>query len=188
MYLFLYATLNFWLPIGGLALLAATVVLAYDYHQNESRLYTAYLHPFVWPVLLLTTAGSVALTLVYSEYFGFIPCSLCWLQRIALYPQALFAALAYRTKEDVFFPLYSIALALFCLAVAIYQYIYQMVPQELRDGGLVPCLADGTADCATKIIDAYGFVTFPLLSAITFAFLIVVYLNLRRHAARVATQ
>ncbi len=183
MYFFLFNFLSFWLSVAGLALLFITIGLFVDYYRFQSRYYTRYVHRFAWPIIMLTTSGSVALSLIYSEYFGFVPCSLCWLQRIAIYPQALLSIMAFKTKDTVFFPLYGIGLSIFGLIVGIYQYIYQMLPQE-ASAGLMPCLADGTADCAAKVINQFGFVTFPLLSAITFLFLIVLYLNLRRANAR----
>ena len=175
-------TLNITLALGGLALFAITVALTFDYYYLQSRYYKRFVAPYVWLVLLLVTVGSVAMSLLYSEYFGFIPCSLCWLQRIALYPQALFAVMAYKAKEAVFYPLYGIGLSIFGLMVAVYHYIYQLLPKEVITGGFMPCLADGSSDCATLVIQEFGFVTFPFLSAVTFAFLIVVYLNLRRSA------
>lgn len=165
--------------LGGLALFALTVLLSIDYLFLNRRYYIQYVHRFAWPLLIAVTVGSVAITLFYSEYLGFIPCSLCWLQRIALYPQALFVLMAVRTKEATYFPSYSIGLSIAGLIVAIYQYIYQMVPAKVSTG-LLPCLADGSADCAQKVMETFGFVTFPLLSAITFAFLIVMYLNLKK--------
>jgi disulfide bond formation protein DsbB len=44
----------------------------------------------------------------------------------------------------------------------------------------MPCLADGSADCADKVIDLFGFVTFPFVSAVSFALLITLYQYLRR--------
>jgi disulfide bond formation protein DsbB len=173
-------TLNFICAHGGLALLALTLGLFVDYFFFQSKYYLRYCQDWVWPILTLTLVGSIALTLVYSEYFGFVPCSLCWLQRIALYPQALFVIMALKTKESIYFPLYAAALSVFGFAAAIYQNVLQMTPKEATSNFVLPCLADGSADCAERIMNVYGFVTFPLLSAITFLFLIVVYLNLRR--------
>ncbi len=176
--------LNVALATGGLLLLGITLALVVDYLRFGSRYYVRFVVPYVWLVLPLVTVGSVAMSLLYSEYFGFIPCSLCWLQRIALYPQALFSLMAYKTKEAVFYPLYGIGLSIFGLVVAVYHYIYQLLPKEVITGGFMPCLADGSSDCAELIMQVYGFVTFPFLSAVTFAFLIVIYLNLRRSASR----
>lgn len=173
-------TLNFILALSGLALLVATAFLFVDYFYFSRRYFIAWVQAYVWPLILVTTIGSVALSLVYSEYFGFVPCSLCWLQRIALYPQALMALVAFKRQEREHFATYSIALSGFGVVVAVYHYMYQMVPKEALTAGIMPCLADGTGDCATKIINEFGFVTFPFLSAVTFAFLIILYLNLRR--------
>jgi disulfide bond formation protein DsbB len=173
------ADINFLVSLGGLALAVLTIFLYIDYLFLGRKYYLRFGTHLVWPAIIATTVGGVVISLFYSEYLGFIPCSLCWLQRIALYPQALFAIMAFKTKEAVYFPMYNIALSVAGLAVAIYQYIYQMVPDSVSSG-VMPCLADGSGDCALKVIDTFGFVTFPLLSAITFAFLIVLYLNLKK--------
>jgi len=169
--------LNFVLATGGLLLAVVTIALYIDLFAFRGAKFSSLIKKLFWPLTILTTTGSIALSLLYSEYFGFIPCSLCWLQRIAIYPQAILAITAWKLKDAVFFPIYGIGLSLFGLVVAIYQYIYQMLPPEKIAEGLMPCLADGSnADCAVKVIDQFGFVTFSLLSAITFTFLIALYL------------
>jgi disulfide bond formation protein DsbB len=168
------------LAVGGLALLAVTVALYVDYFVYNGRYFKERVKEAQWPLVIATTIGSLVMTLVYSEYFKFVPCSMCWLQRIALYPQALMALMAWKGSDVSRFPLYGIALSMFGLIVGVYQYIYQMLPAEAREG-LAPCLIDGSnADCAVKVMNEFGFVTFPLLSAISFAFLIVIYLYMRR--------
>ncbi len=178
--LFNIHTINLLYSVAGLILLGLTVVLFFDYAYNKQVLYRQFFAPYVWILIILTTLGGVMSTLLYSEVFGFIPCSLCWLQRVALYPQLLLALTAYNLKDTTHFPIYGIGLSIFGFSVAVYQYIYQMVPQELHDAGLLPCLADGSADCAKKVMEVFGFVTFPFLSAVIFAFLIVLYLHLLR--------
>jgi len=161
-------------------LLGVTIALFVDYFLNDSKIFQRYLRPYAWYLMIATTTGSLVLSLVYSEYFGFVPCSLCWLQRIALYPQALLSVIAYRLKDQVMFPLYGLALSIFGLGVAVYHYIYQSLPSEMLAAGVLPCLTDGSSDCAAKVFEMYGFVTFPFLSAVTFAFLIIIYINLLR--------
>ena len=70
-------------------------------------------------------------------------------------------------------------LSIFGFVVAVYHYIYQMIPKEKMAAGVMPCLADGTADCADKIINEFGFITFPFISAVTFALLITLYKQLK---------
>ncbi len=178
--LFNISNINFWYSVAGLAVLVVTVVLIFDYLCNDQRLYIRFVSPYIWVVIILTSFGSVFTSLLYSEVFGFVPCSLCWLQRIALYSQAILGLVAFRLKDIKYFPIYGIALSSFGLIVAVYQYIYQMLPQKVLQSGLVPCLVDGSADCGDKIINVFGFVTFPFLSAVLFAFLIILFLHLLR--------
>lgn len=178
--MYLLPTLNFLLAVGGLALGALTIALYVDYFLYKGKYFSGRVKEAMWPLLIAVTIGTVALTLIYSEYFKFVPCSLCWLQRIAIYPQALLVLLAFKAGDTVRFPVYGIGLSIFGLVVAIYQYIYQLIPPEARES-FAPCLIDGSnADCASKIMNEFGFVTFPLLSAVTFAFLIVIYLYMKR--------
>lgn len=172
---------NQMLAIASLALLVVTIALYYDFFINKGTFFAEKVNRFAWYAVMTVTIGSVIMSLVYSEYFGFIPCSLCWLQRIAIYPQALLSVLAFRAKDTKHFPVYGIGLSLFGFAVAVYQYVYQMIPAEVRESGITPCLADGSnADCAVKVINEFGFVTFPFVSAVSFAFLIILFLYMRR--------
>lgn len=174
-------TLNFILAVGGLALAGVTIALYVDYFLYKGKYFKERVGEAMWPAIIGVTVGTVGLTLLYSEYFKFVPCSLCWLQRIAIYPIALMSIVAFSFKDTKQFPLYGIALSIFGLIVALYQYVYQLVPPETREG-FAPCLIDGSnADCAVKVINEFGFVTFPLLSAITFTFLIVLFLYMRRN-------
>lgn len=178
--IFYIHTINLLFAIGGLIVLVLTCALLYDYHANQQKWYKAFVSRYVWLLIMGTSIGGVVITLLYSEVFGFIPCSLCWLQRIALYPQALLSIAAFRSKDTAHFPVYGMVLSVFGFIVAVYQYLYQMIPQELLQSGLVPCLADGSADCSKKVMEVFGFVTFPFLSAVLFAFLFVLYLHMRR--------
>jgi len=179
MLFFYIQTINLLYAIGGLLFFMVALVLVYDYIYNQQQLYKRFVERFVWRLILLVTTCGVATTLLYSEYFGFVPCSLCWLQRIALYAQAIIAFVAFWKRDAIFFPLYGIALSIFGIGAAVYQYIYQLVPPETR-AAVMPCLADGTADCGTKVMEVFGFVTFPFLSAVMFLFLISLYIHMRR--------
>ena len=167
---------------AGLLLLGLTVGLFFDYFANDRQVNRVYIEPYVWPIIMMTAWGGVATTLLYSEVFGFIPCSLCWLQRVALYPLALLSVVAYWEKDRRNFPLYGIWLSVFGLMTAIYQYIYQALPAELIEAGVMPCLADGTSGCRDTVMEVFGFVTFPFLSGVMFLFFIILSLNMRTSA------
>ena len=177
--IFYIHTINTVFAVGGLGLLVVTALLLWDYRVNEQRLYQRWVAPYVWWLIMLTLWGGVGATLLYSEVFGFVPCSLCWLQRVALYSQALMSVVAWRSSDSAFFPLYGMVLSGFGVVVAAYQYVYQAIPDSVRNSGVMPCLADGSADCSKTIMEVFGFVTFPFLSATLFVFLMVLYLHMR---------
>lgn len=187
-FLFNLDKINLLFALAGLATLAVTLSLIFDYFFHGSRCYQKYLAPYSWPILIVATIGGVVSSLFYSEIIGIVPCSLCWLQRIALYPQALMSLVAWKQKDAMHFPLYGMALSVAGFIVAVYQYIYQALPKEVLESGLVPCLADGSADCGDPVIQVFGFVTFPFLSAVLFAFLFVMYGNMRRKNINMLTQ
>lgn len=119
---------------------------------------------FAIPISFFLALIGSALTLFYSEIIGYAPCSLCWFQRIFLYPQVIILGIAW-WKHNTDIARYIIALSAFGLAFALYQYYMQMA-----GGAGLPCPAgDVATDCGRRYIFAFGYVTFPLMAATTFA-------------------
>jgi len=115
---------------------------------------------------LVALLGS-ALTLLYSEVFGFLPCGLCWLQRVFLYPQVFLLAVAF-FKKDTKVGDYITALSIPGFLIALYQHSIQM-----GGSSFLPCPATpGAVDCGKRLIFELGYITFPLMAATLFAFLI----------------
>ena len=109
------------------------------------------------------------MTLVYSEGFGFVPCGLCWLERVFLYPQVFILGMALFYKEKVA-ARYGLLLSVPGLIISLYHHYLQMGGNKF-----IACPTSG-GDCAKRIMFEFGFVTFPLLSAFLFLFLIVLYI------------
>lgn len=162
------ATLNAIFATGGLVVLLGTIILWFDARKKQDL--RALVSEYGLLSAFLLTAASSLMTLLYSEVFGFVPCGLCWLQRVFLYPQVIIiaAALFYKDKTAA---RYGIALSIPGVVVALYQHYLQMGGSEF-----ITCpVAGAGADCSERIMFEYGFVTFPLLSAFLFLFLIVLY-------------
>lgn len=117
------------------------------------------------PVAFVSTFASAALTLYYSDILGFEPCPLCWWQRVFMYPQVILFALALWKHIPV--RLISVTLSVFGFGFAIYHHALQMLPQ-----GSLPCPASGPS-CSQITLLEYGYITYPLMAASLFAFLIV---------------
>lgn len=165
----LIENLNFILALGGVALFFAGGILVFDLYSKNKTVAPLVQKYGLFTAFAVSLASSVT-TLVYSEIFGFVPCGLCWLQRVFLYPQVFLLATALY-KKDTSIALYGIILSIPGVLVSLYQHYLQMGGAEL-----VRCPVTGAgADCAERIMFEFGFVTFPLLSAFLFLFLIALY-------------
>lgn len=126
----------------------------------------------LWVGFLLSVIG-VVLTLFYSEVVGYVPCGLCWMVRIFLYPQVILFAMAL-WKRDSSIADYSLGLSVPGIFVALYTHYIQMGGAEL-----VPCPSSGVSDCARRLVFEFGYVTMPIMGATLFALLILGMLFVR---------
>ncbi|MEX2530713.1 MAG: disulfide bond formation protein B [Gemmatimonadota bacterium] len=106
-----------------------------------------------WLTALVSTAGSLYL----SQVAGFVPCTLCWYQRIAMYPLVLVVgagALAadHRTWR------YALPLSVAGGATAVYHILVQLRPA--LDAGA--CSAQ--VPCTMRYLYVFGFVSIPVMA------------------------
>ncbi len=126
-------------------------------------------------VALTATLGSLYL----SEVAHFVPCKLCWYQRIAMYPLVPILAIA-AFKRDVSVVRYVVPLAVIGAAISIYHYQLERFPSQAS----VSCSAD--APCTVVWIWKFHFVSIPLMALSGFA-LIVALVLVARSSARLDT-
>jgi disulfide bond formation protein DsbB len=128
----------------------------------------------LWAAFALA-AIAMAGSLFYSEYSEFIPCRLCWYQRIAMYPLVVIllgAALRRDVRGAVF---YGAPLAIIGAGVAIYHLYIEYNPEAETPGCKVG------APCTVRWIDEYGYITIPALALTAFvAILCLLWLAWRR--------
>jgi disulfide bond formation protein DsbB len=110
-----------------------------------------------WLVAVAATAGS----LYYSEVAHFEPCSLCWYQRIAVYPLVVILLVGGITR-DRFVARYALPLTVAGAILAVYNYLVQLFP-----GIEVACST--SVSCSIVDVEAFGFLTLPLMSLVGFA-------------------
>lgn len=159
---------------GTFGLVGIIVVLILFYDLRTKRKLEALIRGYFFQIITTTTISSSVLTLIYSEYFGILPCGLCWFERLLLYPQIILVLLAWKIKDSIQFPRYGLALSVPGLVISLYHHYIQMGGSQF-----IKCPATGV-DCAKRFLFEYNFITFPLLSAILFAFLICVYIYVQR--------
>ncbi|NSL50877.1 disulfide oxidoreductase [Calidifontibacillus erzurumensis] len=117
-----------------------------------------------WAVSLIATAGS----LYFSEVLKFIPCELCWFQRIFMYPLVFIQGIAV-VKKDFYIYRYVLPLSIIGGLISTYHYLLQKVP--LLSANMDTC---GIVPCSSAYINWLGFITIPFLALIAFIIITVV--------------
>lgn len=105
-------------------------------------------------ISLIATVGS----LFFSEVMHFIPCSLCWYQRIFMYPLAVIFLINLLYPDDNVYK-YAFPIACIGFAIAVYHNLlmFKIIPESLS-----PCVQG--VPCSVDYLNWFGFITIPLLS------------------------
>ena len=116
----------------------------------------------------IATGGS----LFFSEIANFVPCELCWYQRICMYPLSIITLLAALAGD------YRVARYLLPLpVVGACVSVYHLLVENGVVGQSSACFVSAPGGCATKWINEFGYVTIPTLAltgfALCFAFLLL---------------
>jgi len=124
-----------------------------NFHWQDYTLYMA------WVVSVVATLGS----LYFSEIRGYIPCELCWYQRIMMYPLSLFLGVATFCNEKQI-KKHVLPLSIFGGAISLFHYLEQKVPGF---AAIKPCTQG--VPCSAEYINWLGFITIPFLALIAFS-------------------
>lgn len=111
-------------------------------------------------------------SLYFSQIAGFVPCELCWCQRICMYPLAVMLPTALLTRDRSVFLRYAAPLVTIGWLFSLYHnaIYYISMYQALHPSTLVTaCVVSGPSSCTTRYIDWFGFITIPFLSFIAFS-------------------
>jgi disulfide bond formation protein DsbB len=169
----LYATtLNHYfsiLTILGCIFIAVFIIRAIYLITYKKRCPIApFVTSYIFPIGFFLSALGTGLSLFYSEVLKYIPCDLCWYQRIFLYPQVFMFGYAWY-KKDYTVLRYSMVLSVVGTLIAAYHHMLQIGFDLMK-----PCSsAPFAVDCAKPSFVEFGFVTFPLMSFVLFGFLII---------------
>lgn len=129
---------------------------------------------FLWGVTLVSLLGS----LFYSEILGYVPCQLCWIQRIFMYPLVVIYGVSMLQKSlSVALP----GLILSCLGLCIstVHYLMQKLPSMQRVGSMC-----SDVPCNVQYVNYLGFVTIPFLAGMAFLLIIISHLFLMKYMRR----
>jgi disulfide bond formation protein DsbB len=167
----LFAILSLIALAGSVVTIVLAVMFRSDPDSTAGELFETIRARAVWLaflVALITTLGSLYL----SEVAHFVPCVLCWYQRICMYPLALVLLIGgMRRDRDVW--VYVLPPAVVGLGFSVYHTQLQAFP---RQHGPFCKIAE---PCTVRYVWEFGFVSIPFMALTAFAFIIVMMLLLR---------
>lgn len=114
---------------------------------------------FCFIVASAATLGS----LFFSEVMEFIPCTMCWYQRIFMYPLVIIFLIQLLYPDDKVNK-YALPLVAIGFFFAVYHNLlmFGIIPESV-----VPCVQG--VPCSTKYINWFGFVNIPFLSLVAYS-------------------
>jgi len=113
-------------------------------------------------IALLAAWIAMCGSLYFSEVAGYVPCKLCWYQRILMYPLTLVIAIGLIRRVQAL-PWLVLPFSIIGMGVALYHYLL-----EKTDLFINSTTCDVGAPCTVAWINWLGFITIPFLALIAF--------------------
>lgn len=112
----------------------------------------------MWGTSVMAVVGS----LYYSEIIGYVPCELCWIQRIFMYPLVIIFGVTL-VKRNISIAIPGVILSGIGLLVSIYHYGLQKASFLQDADGFC-----GDVPCNLQYVNYFGFITIPFLAGTAF--------------------
>jgi len=148
-----------------LQILSAAVLLVLFFGPKRSKFLSYIDEHFLHLGFLL--ALSSWLVLIYSELAKFPPCSLCWWQRVFIFPLALIFGVALWDKDRKVLR-YALPLAVLGFLVSVYQNFNYYFGEASG-----PCDATGVSCYKHYISEFGGYISIPMLALTAFFAMLV---------------
>jgi len=158
----LFATLALLAAIAAVVLHAVRWLPLPEARRSVARLLDGQEVQLAFVVALVATLGSLYL----SEVAHFVPCRLCWYQRIAMYPLSVLLGIAWATRDERV-RRYVLPLASIGGCVSIYHILVERFP-SLESSRL----CDPSNPCSIRWVERFGFVTIPVMALCGFALIV----------------
>lgn len=163
--------LNLFLGAGAILLQIFSVsilVVLFFFKKNK---FLDFLSEHYLKIGFIVSLFASMFSLVYSEIVGFLPCVLCWYQRIFLFPLVFIFGSAVWFKDRGVVK-YTLPLLTIGFLISVYQNFYYY----FGNASSLPCDASGVS-CYQQLISEFGgYISIPMLALTSFVALIVVVL------------
>lgn len=165
--------LNVFLGGGAILLqILSVVALILLFFGPKKNVYLDFIDKHYLELSFLIALMASLFSLVYSEIIGFLPCYLCWYQRVFTIPMVFIFGVAMWVKDRKVIK-YTLPMLLIGFVISVYQ---NLVYYFAVDASSLPCDASGVSCYKQYISEFGGYISIPMLALTTFFALITILL------------
>jgi disulfide bond formation protein DsbB len=148
----------------AVVVLAVTGVYAWCRRSRRMRpsAVVTWLGPQARPLALFVAAISTAGSLYYSQVAHFVPCELCWYQRICMYPLAAILLVGV-VRKDAAVRWYAAPFVVVGAPLSLYHWLVERVPAFAHTSS-----CSVTAPCTSPYFEELGWVTLAFMAMSAF--------------------
>jgi len=164
--------LNIFLGTGAIFLqIFSVIALVILFLSPKENKFLGFIHKHYLTLGFILSFLASLFTLVYSEIIGFLPCYLCWYQRIFLFPLPFILGVAIWSKDRKI-----VKYVLPLLSVGFVISVYQNFIYYFGASSSAPCDASGVS-CYKHLVSEFGgYISIPMLALTIFLALITIVL------------
>ena len=161
--------LNVFLGAGAILLqLLSVIALFLLLFGPRKNVFLDFIDKHFLPISFLIALFSMMFSLVYSEIIHFLPCYLCWLQRVFMYPLVFLFGVAFWDKDRRVIR-YALPLAGAGFLTSVYQNFFYY----FGESSSLPCDASGVSCYQQLVYEFGGYISIPMLALTGFFALLV---------------
>ncbi len=168
------------LALGTIGLQVVILIISINliFFRRLENKFLQFFKKFTFIFGFLIALGAVLVSLFYSEIIGYPACTLCWWQRIFLYPQLILFSLALFRKR------FDILEASFVFAIlGSLTSVYHIYVENGGTRGLACATIDPSSttqiSCAFRYIYEFGYISMPVMALTLSVFIIVILINFK---------
>lgn len=165
-----HASFELFFSILSVATLLGTLIILVARLFQSSQSWAAAVieafSPLARPLAAAIATTSMLGSLYFSEVVNYVPCRLCWYQRIMMYPLAIILIIA-SLRRDSKIGWYAAPLATIGASISTYHWFLERFPN--LDAGV----CDVQVPCEFVWFENFGFVTLPFMAFTGFLAVIV---------------
>ncbi len=156
--------LNMFLGFGAIILqILSVATLGMLFFGPKKNQFLDYVSKHVLVLAFLISLSASVFPLVYSEIVNFLPCYLCWWQRVFMFPTVFLFGIAFWVQDSRVVR-YTTAI----LSVGFLFSIYQNFFYYFGETSSLPCDASGVS-CYQHLVSEFGgYISIPMLALTAF--------------------